>query len=920
MTTETKAQLRFYQMLMKNALDGIHVMDAQGNLIEANDSFCEMLGYTRAEVGSLNIADWNAQWSKAELQARLRAVVGKSARFETVHRRKDGGLIDVEISSTGIDIEGKIYFFASSRDIGERKKYEALMRRHTLVINNSHEGFWGVDQQGKLVEVNQAYADMTGYSVEELLRMHVADLEAIDDMQAMQARVKRIIEQGHELFETRHRHKDGHLVDVEISVSYVAELQQFFAFARDITERKRIEHDRNALALRQQALMSSALEGIHIMDILGNLVEANDTFCHMLGYSREEIGTLNVADWDAQWSLEELMGRFRVLIQLNGARFETRHRRRDGSLIDVEVSTTGVEIDGQQYLFASSHDITHRKQAETDLRIAATAFESQESLIITDANGVILRVNQAFTESTGYAAGEVVGQTPRLLKSGRHDADFYREMWAAITDTGTWQGEIWDRRKNGEVYPKWLTITAVKGEDGAVTHYVGSHTDITERKAAEEKIQQLAFHDPLTRLPNRQLLLDRLGQALASSARSGRQGALLFIDLDNFKTLNDTLGHVMGDLLLQQVAGHLTACVREGDTVARLGGDEFVVMLENLSEQPIEAVGQAGAIGEKILAVLNQPYQLGSNVFRSSGSIGATVFSGESQEAEELLKQADIAMYQAKKAGRNTLRFFDHRMQELINTRAVLEGELHRALDNRQFQLYYQVQADSAGHPLGAEALIRWMHPERGMMHPAQFISLAEETSLILPIGKWVLETACAQLKAWAHDERTRNLALAVNISALQFHQADFATEVQAAVRRHSINPALLKLELTESMLLEDIEETLGTMNALNAIGVRLSLDDFGTGYSSLQYLKRLPLSQLKIDQSFVRDITVDANDAAIVQTIIAMTEALGLDLIAEGVEVEAQREFLAAHGCHAFQGYLFGKPVPIEQFELLLA
>jgi diguanylate cyclase (GGDEF)-like protein/PAS domain S-box-containing protein len=571
------------------------------------------------------------------------------------------------------------------------------------------------------------------------------------------------------------------------------------------------------------------------------------------------------------------------------------------------------------YLLVSYAFSEERRATEADLRIAATAFESQESLMITDANGVILRVNQAFTDTTGYAAEDVVGQTPRILKSGRHNADFFRAMWESITQTGKWQGEIWDRRKNGEIYPKWLSISAVKGNDGVVTHYVSSHFDISERKASEEKIQLLAFYDPLTELPNRRLLLDRLQQALASCARSGREGALLFIDLDNFKNLNDTLGHDIGDMLLQQVAQSLESCIREGDTVARLGGDEFVVMLLDLSEQPIEAAAQTESIGEKILVALSQSYQLHTHTYRCTASIGATLFKDHQQGTEELMKQADIAMYQAKKAGRNTLRFFDRQMQESISARVSLEGELQNALEFRQFHLHYQIQVDSAYRPLGAEALIRWIHPARGMISPAQFIPLAEENGLILPIGQWVLETACLQLKAWERHALTRDLVLSVNVSAKQFHQTDFVAQVQAAMQSHAINPKLLKLELTESLLQENIEETIAIMNALNETGIQFSLDDFGTGYSSLQYLKRLPLDQLKIDQSFVRDIGTDISDRAVVRATIAMARSMGLDVIAEGVETEDQQRFLLENGCIHFQGYLFGRPVPIEQFEALL-
>ncbi|MDP2404565.1 MAG: EAL domain-containing protein, partial [Methylotenera sp.] len=557
-----------------------------------------------------------------------------------------------------------------------------------------------------------------------------------------------------------------------------------------------------------------------------------------------------------------------------------------------------------------------RKQAENNIQIAATTFDSQESLMVTDINRMILRVNQSFSNITGYSAEEVIGQPSSIFRSGRQDENFYKVMWDNINRNGVWQGEIWNRRKNGEIYPGFLSISAVKNEQGLVTNYVSILSDITESKAAAEEIQSLAFYDPLTGLPNRRLLLDRLNQALVVSTRSGKGGALLFLDLDHFKTLNDTLGHDIGDKLLQEVANRLLTCVREGDTVARLGGDEFVVMLEDLSENSIEAATQVEHIGHKILTTLNQPYQLDIHEHHSTPSIGIALFSDHGATQEELLKHADIAMYQAKKAGRNTLRFFDPQMQETINNRASLEGELRKALEREQFQLYYQIQVDDNNRALGAEVLIRWRHPKRGLISPFHFIPLAEETGLILPIGEWVLNTACAQLGIWQHQPSTAHLTLSVNVSAKQFRQPDFITQVQTAVQQHGINPARLKLELTESMLLEHIDLTIATMNALKEIGIRFSLDDFGTGYSSLQYLKKLPLYQLKIDQSFVRDIADDVSDQAIVRTIIAMAQTLNLNVIAEGVETEQQRQLLQSNGCHTYQGYLFSQPVPIAEFE----
>ncbi len=574
--------------------------------------------------------------------------------------------------------------------------------------------------------------------------------------------------------------------------------------------------------------------------------------------------------------------------------------------------------EGKRFIVLS-RNITERKQADLEYRIAATAFESQEGMIVTDANKIILKVNKAFTKISGFLEEEAIGQTPRLVSSGDHHEDFYASMWQSIDENGGWEGEVWNRRKSGEVYPQHLTITAVKSAGGVVTNYVATFTDVTLRNAAEAEINHLAFYDVLTRLPNRRLLIDRLNHALAAGKRLGWGGALLFLDLDHFKTLNDTLGHDVGDMLLRQVAERLTTCVREGDTVARLGGDEFVVMLEDLSKLPIEAASQAEIIANKILTTINQPYQLATNTYQTTASIGVVLFSDYEHTQDALLKHADIAMYQAKKMGRNRLCFFDPKMQEAINTRASLEVDLHKALDNKQFALHYQIQVDRLGRATGAEALIRWIHPERGMISPLEFIPLAEETGMILPIGEWVLETACAQLSAWQAEPLSQNLTLSINVSAKQFFQAEFASQVKSAVKQYAVNAMQLKLELTESILLEKIDGTIVKMKELKDIGVSFSLDDFGTGYSSLQYLKLLPLDQLKIDRSFVRDIAIESSDQAIVRTVIAMAQTLNLDVIAEGVETKVQQEILANCECNSYQGFLFGKAMPIEQFNLAL-
>jgi len=681
---------------------------------------------------------------------------------------------------------------------------------------------------------------------------------------------------------------------------------------------------RRANENRLQLILDTAMDAVISLNQDGLITSWNNRAQSMFGYSKanalgkdliELIAPSHKVDCYSREFKSIKNGEWQIL----GKRVEIEAKRTDQSEFPAEFSIT--VIHGQKGIFISTfvRDISVRKENERALRIAATAFEAQEGIIVTDDRCNVLKANRAFASITGYTQDEIIGKNPSLLSSGRHDQQFYAEMWESINTAGFWEGEIWNRRKGGEIYPEHLAITAVKDKEGKLTNYVGTLTDITRSKAASEEIERLAFYDPLTQLPNRRLLLDRLKQALASSSRSGKQGALLFLDLDHFKTLNDTLGHEMGDLLLQQVAQRLVSNVRDRDTVARLGGDEFVVILEDLSELPMDAAKQAETVAEKILATLNQPYDIDTHIHHSTASIGIMVFNDHDGNIEELLKQTDIAMYQAKRSGRNALRFFDPEMQERINRRVALENELHEAINKKQFQLYYQIQIQNSGRVLGAEALIRWIHPLRGMVSPAEFIPIAEETGLIVPIGKWVLEAACAQLEAWQRVPSTKDLSLSINVSAKQFLQTNFVAKVENAIGRYSFNPSHLKLELTESMLLENVDNIIESLNRLHRTGIQFSLDDFGTGYSSLQYLRRLPIDQLKIDQSFVRDITFDEQDRSIVRTIIAMAQSMNLAVIAEGVETEEQKLRLLHKGCTQFQGYLFGKPLPLREFEELL-
>lgn len=683
--------------------------------------------------------------------------------------------------------------------------------------------------------------------------------------------------------------------------------------AREITAQRALHDLQNQkFAIDQHAIVTA-------VSAAGKVVYVNDLYCKVSGYTPDEVigqdhRFVRTEDYPA-----EIIDDFYANLESGRVwKGEMCERAKDGSRYWVDLTVVPfMDSHGaiEQYV-AIRTNITDHKQTELDLRIAAAAFESQDGIVVADAKSTILRVNQAFIDLTGFSAAEMVGKPMHSVVSRRHDAEFVRHVTETVAKLGTWQGEGWGRRANGDDYPAWISITEVIAKSGALSNYVSSVTDITARKAAEAEIQQLAYYDSLTKLANRRLLMDRLEHALANNARSGREGGLLFIDLDHFKAINDALGHGVGDNLLRQVAERLLSCVRKTETVARLGGDEFVVMVEDLSASVDEAVLQIGAMAEKILAALNQPYALAGRNYPNTPSIGVTLFGSTNASADELMKRADIAMYQAKRTGRNAIRFFDPKMQAAVEYRADLGLALREAIDQEQLVLYYQMQVAADSGVTGAEVLLRWRHPTRGLISPTQFIPVAEETNLIVDIGMWALREACAQIKTWQGNPGREHLQLAVNVSARQFSQPDFCTQVKSLIDNTNINPSRLKLELTESMMPDNISEIVATMLTLSEIGVQFSLDDFGTGHSSLSNLKKLPLHQLKIDQSFVHDIATGIDDAVIVQTIIAMANSLGIEVLAEGVETEEQREILINRGCRHFQGFLFSKPLPIREFE----
>ncbi len=657
----------------------------------------------------------------------------------------------------------------------------------------------------------------------------------------------------------------------------------------------------------------------------GTTIYWNNASQRLYGYSREEAIGKNLLDLIIPPFMHD------GVRQAMKATFEGNSpipagelllQRKDGTKVPVFSSHAMVRPrGGAAEMFCIDIDLSERHRAQEELRIAATAFEAQDGIAITDQHQIVLRVNHALTDLFGQPAENIVGRALQdvLQTAESQTPAFFDSLNASLREYGRWSGEIFLAKHGNTSVPVHLGVTSVTADGPQVSHYVVSIKDISQRKADEAKIRQLAFFDPLTGLPNRRLLMDRLARALVLSERNRSSGALFFIDLDHFKKLNDTLGHEKGDELLMQVGSRLLKCVRETDTVSRLGGDEFVLILEGLDEVIELAAADARSVGLKIMSSLAQPYQLDNLDYHSTPSIGVTLFLGQDVPVDELLKQADVAMYQAKSAGRNNVQFFDPTMQSIVNDRAALEDDLRQGLEEGQFSLHYQSQVNASGRIYGAEALLRWNHPVRGMVSPAHFIPLAEETGLILPLGAWVMKQACQQLVDWATQADFSHLSIAVNVSARQFKEKDFAQTVLDLLEETGADPSRLKLELTESMLVANLEDIITKMTRLRESGLQFSLDDFGTGYSSLSYLKMLPLSQLKIDQSFVRDISSDPNDAVIARTIITLGHSLGLKVIAEGVETETQRAFLALHGCVDFQGYLFSRPLPLEDFEKLL-
>ncbi|MFZ2492617.1 MAG: EAL domain-containing protein, partial [Thermoanaerobaculia bacterium] len=978
---ERAALTRQLDILTRYANDIILLIDDQGRVLDANERAVGAYGRSREELIGSNAASLRAPEALESFESEWeRAQQEGGVVFETVHQRSDGTKFPVEVSSRAINLEGTVLRQSIVRDISERKEaerkirrlssiYEALTEINQAIVRGTtrqelfHELCRVSVEFGQLdfawVAVVDAHAGIVrpvashGYEhgyldgVEFPIapespasrgpiavalregRTYVCnDVETDPTTASWRDRATRagfraiaafpLSCEGTPVAALAVYAKEARYFD-EQTIALLDEMTHDVSFALDSIasdERRAAAED----ALREseekyRLLFSNEQDALVVFDAqTTRIVETNEAFLTLSGYSQEETHGLSVLDVSAEPDATEVS--VAAVRERGSERVPARRfRRRDGSVIWVELGLNSFVWRGRRLVSGIVRDITERKEAEERARLWANVLENTaEGIVITDVQQRILHVNKAFTALTGYAPEEVLGSSPRMLIAGRYDDEFLRAMLRTIRQSGRWQGEMWNRRSNGDTYPGWLSITAVRNAAGELTHFVGIFSDITERKEAAERINFLSNHDALTGLPNRSVMNDLVQQSVAIARRKGTMLALLFLDLDRFKTINDSLGHPVGDALLQQVASRLTATVREEDIIARIGGDEFLILLPELTRGRDAAV-----VAEKILAAVRDPVVIDSRGLRVTVSMGISVYPDDGSDVPTLIKNADAAMYHAKERGRNNYQFFTSDMNARAFEALAMEMSLRGAVQRDEFKLLYQPQIDATtGSIVAAEALIRWHHPELGLISPAGFIPIAEEHGLIVSIGEWVLRTACQQVRQWM-DEGIDVIPIAVNMSSVQFRQAGLAGKVRSILEESGVAPKYIELELTESILMRDAEQAIAVLEELSAMGVSLAIDDFGTGYSSLSYLRRFPIDRLKIDQSFVRDITVNPDAAAIATAIIGMGRTMKLRVVAEGVETAEQLAFLTAERCDELQGFHIARPMEALQLANLL-
>lgn len=779
------------------------------------------------------------------------------------------------------------------------------------------DGVLVIDQKGLIVDCNPAFHQRLGYEKRELIGLPVTSLDTPKFAARVPEQIAQVMQRGETTFETAYYRNDGTVMMAELNVRYIEVEGKilFMGIVRDITQRHELEENlKEGLEVYRAAINTPAL-GFWATDLQGRFLEINDAYVKQSGYSREELLAMRISDIEAVETPEETAARIDKLMREGCDRFRSKHIRKDGTIWPVEIVTTYSKIQGGRF-FVFIEDITEKVAQENKLTLASRVFDTMEqAVIVTDSENRIVSINPAVTRITGYGMSEILGKNPSMLSSGRHDDAFYTAMWNSLNSFGQWEGEIWDRRKDGTVYAKWLTIKAIHDVHGKVFQYVSVFSDITERKKTEALIWKQANFDSLTQLPNRYLLYEHLEQEIKKAQRSGWQLAVLFIDLDRFKEVNDSLGHIMGDNLLVQAARRISGCVRETDTIARLGGDEFTVVLPDFGGR-----GNLERIVQNLIHDLSEPYQLGEEELAFvTASIGITLYPDDAGNLQDLLKHSDQAMYVAKAEGRNRFSYFTHSMQEEAREKLVLTNDLRQAIAGNQLHVYFQPIVDLAsGEIVKAEALLRWAHPVRGLVGPMTFIPLAEDSGLIHEIGNWVFNQSIACIKQW-RERYGCTIQISINKSPLQFDKPLEPSWSDQLVALDLPGNSII-VEITEGSLLSKSKRIKQRLLEFRNAGIEVSIDDFGTGFSALSYLHQFDIDYLKIDRSFVADLAENAANTALIEAIIVMAHKLGIKAIAEGIETELQRDLLMKFGCDYAQGFLYARPLPMQEFEQLIA
>ena len=924
---QLEMELARLESLVETSPDGMWLKDLDGVYLHCNQQALRYIGKTREQVLGRRDSDFLpediASRSAAGDREALRS--GREVRSEARLPNPDGGDYALEVLKIPVPAPGGAYLgvLGVARDVSGRRRMESTIRLWAQAFRNAGFGLSISDaRSNRYLDVNPAFAQQRGYTREELIGQPVTSVIPAEILPRYLANRARGDEQAHAVYESVALRKDGSrfpvLLDVTVVFDDAGRAERRIVYSLDISERMRSENERRLWAHTfEHAGFGVAVSDVHDHRILA----VNRAYARQRGYAVDELVGMSLEQLYPADRLAQAREMLELSAQQGHCLFETEHLTHGGQRLPVSLDMTLVHDDEGRvrYRVVYSQDISARRKAERELRIAAAAFESQEGIVVTDAQGSIQRVNSAFSRMTGWSSAEAIGRHPAMLRSEHRRSVLALGPLRGLARNGYWSGEMWSRRKDGEAFLARVAISAVRDDAGAVLHYVGTMTDITEEREAKRKAERLARHDALTDLPNRQYLRELTGAALERARKSGELGALMMLDVDHFALLNATHGHRHGDLVLVELARRLRLALRPGDALGRFTGDKFVVLLEGIGAEWMHATHRAGATAAQLREAAAVPFDWPDKRIPGLGvSIGLTLFGPDADaglDSDALLAQAETAMYRAQQGGRNITRVFEASMQAELDARNRLVEDLRAAISQRQLILHLQPQVNGDGEVRAAEALVRWQHPARGLLQPDGFIGVAEETGLIDPLGREVLRMACAQIAAWAGEPETRELSLSVNVSPLQFRREDFVAEILDAVSGSGIDPQRLKLELTESMVMDDLDDAVRKLGLLKSHGLRIALDDFGTGSSSLSYLTRLPLDQLKIDKAFVHKLPESRSDALVAQTIIAMAKGLGLEVVAEGVETPAQLAFLRRHGCDLYQGYLLGRPVPIERF-----